>query len=126
MTAVQKSGNGGEMVRTKRTRTTQGSRPKAKRESGDIDSVKTTRIAGESLQEIQHCALARTFGDALFGDSNSMRLVAKQNDDTMSVNQTESSGNGFSQAAVWAAEPEWIGEASEETVDMMTGGREPE
>jgi hypothetical protein len=126
LTAVQESGNGGEMVRTKRTTGTLAGRQRAKRDAEGDESVMTIGLTGESLQDRQHCAFAKVFEDALFGDALSKRLVAKRPDDPTFTHGSESTGRGFSQAAAWAAEPEWIGEASEETAETVTGGREPE
>ena len=123
-TAVQESGNGGRMVRTKRTKATQDSRQETKRDSEE--DVTAIVVAAESLQERQRCAFAKTVADAVFGDASSRRLVTKVSDDAISANQFESTSNGFSQAALWAAEPEWTGEASEETAETWAGRREPE
>lgn len=126
VTAVQESGNGGEMVRTKRTTRTQASGKKTKRNAGGNDNVTAIAVAGESLQERQHYVFAKALEDASFGDAPSMRLVTKERDEPARTNESESTGIGFSQAAAWAAEPEWIGEASEETAETGSGRREPE
>ena len=125
-TAVQESGNGGKMVRTKKVKVTKESRRNAKRESEGSDSVVTIAIGGESPQEPQQCAFARAVEDALFGSAESMRLVVNLKDETMPANESESTRSGFSQADAWRAEPEWTGEASEELAETGAGRWEPE
>jgi len=39
---------------------------------------------------------------------------------------SETSDEAFSQALVWSAEPEWVGEASEALSETGAGAREPE
>jgi hypothetical protein len=114
------------MVRTKRARVTTASRQKETRVNGKDAGIATVATGGESLQEIQSRANSKVIGNALFGEATCAQLMTKQKDDTMPAKEPESACNGFSQAAAWAAESEWTGEASEETAETGSGSREPE
>jgi hypothetical protein len=114
------------MVRTKRARVTTASRQKATRDNGKDAGVATVATGGENLQERHSCAFAKVIGNASFGDTTCVQLMTKQKDDTLLAKEPESACNGFSQAAAWAAESEWTGEASEETAETASGSREPE
>jgi hypothetical protein len=114
------------MVRTKRTKATKASSQGAKRDSGDNAGVITVATAGKGQKKRQSWAFAKVVGDAFFGDVVCMQLMGKMAGDRMSAREPEPACNGFSQAATWKAEPEWTGEASEETAETVSGGREPE
>ena len=114
------------MVRTKRASETKASRQRAKRETGDDGSVVAVAPADDSLQKQQNCTVAKTLGNAFFGEATSVQLVGTLTDRTKLAKEPGPSCNGFSQAAAWAAEPEWTGDASEETAETGSGGREPE
>lgn len=94
------------------------------RDTGEEAGVATTD--GKSRQKRKSCAFAKVVGNATFGDAVCMQLMAKMTGSRIPAKEPEPACNGFSQAAAWEAEPEWTGEASEETAETMSGGREPE
>jgi hypothetical protein len=93
------------------------------RDTGEDAGVATTD--GKSRQKRKSSAYAKVVANATFGDAACMQLMAKMTD-TIPAKEPEPACNGFSQAAAWEAEPEWTGEACEETAETMSGGREPE
>jgi hypothetical protein len=124
--AEQKSGIGGEMVRTQETNAA---------DPDEQQATQGTAVEGMSLIETTtEERLLKGFRDivstllenALLGNVNGARLLAGLSEKAGQVGASEKELPGISLADAWLAEPEWAGESSEAQAETAAGSREPE
>ena len=82
--------------------------------------------AHETLAEVRAKVMVVLAEKASTGDKNSLQEFADFAHKTPQGGATEVKASGLSQATVWGAEPEWVGESSEEEAETSTARREPE
>jgi hypothetical protein len=124
--AEQKSGIGGEMVRTKETNAVDPNEQKATKGIGEegVSLIGTT--AEQELRQDLHEVLSRLLENALLGSVNCTRLLVDLPEKAGQAGASENELPGISIADAWLAEPEWVGESSEAEAETAAGSREPE
>jgi hypothetical protein len=124
--AEQKSGIGGEMVRTKETNAADPNEQKTTKGTGEegVSLIETT--AEQGLRQDLHEVLSRLLENALLGSVNSTRLLVDLPEKAGQAGASEKELPGISIADAWLAEPEWVGESSEAEAETAAGSREPE
>jgi len=124
--AEQKSGIGGEMVRTIETNAADPDEQKAM-QGAAVEGMPLIETTAEDevrhgLREIVSVLLE----NALLGNINCTRGLMDRSEKAGQVRASEKELPGISLAGAWLAEPEWVGESSEAEAETAAGSREPE
>ncbi len=121
--AEQKSGIGGEMVRTKETNAADPDEQKATQGTfvEGMSPIDTT--AEEEVIQGLHQIVSAMLENALMGNINCARVLMGRSE---KVRASEKELPCISLADSWSAEPEWVGESSEAGAETAAGSREPE
>jgi hypothetical protein len=120
--AEQKSGIGGEMVRTI-TNVADPDELKAQETTGEGVSP-IGAFAEQDLKQDIDRVVSTLLEIGLLGDVNCARLWENMSEEAGQARASELPG--MSLAEGWLAEPEWSGESSESGAETAAGSREPE
>src|SRR5580704_18775977 len=124
--AEQKSGIGGEMVRTKETNAADPNEQKATHgTAGEGMPLVETTVEEEVRQDLGKI-VPTLLENALLGNMNCARLLMGRSEKAGQARASEKELPGMSIADAWLAEPEWMGESNEAQAEMAAGSREPE
>ena len=123
--AEQKSGIGGEMVRTIETNAANPDEQKAQGTPGEGVSPIGAIAEQDLVQDIDRI-VSILLEIGLLGDVNCARLWENMSEEAGQTRASERELPGLSLAEGWLAEPEWSGESSESGAETAAGSREPE
>jgi hypothetical protein len=124
--AEQKSGIGGEMVRTIETNAPEADEQgKTQATSGEELSLPGTMAEG-GLERNLMGLVSTLLESALLGNVNCSRLWMGRSEQSELAHTSEKEMPDVSLAEGWLAEPEWVGESSEAEAETAIGSREPE